>query len=124
MVVEKCSWWGKVNPLANQIVEEITQVAEADIARAAQLAREADMAARKRHRGQQDDLGAFEDEAEDGAASGGHHPMFNRQRPAGRDQLRDRSRTLHEEIGRIEWQGERVYRMPTHNTLASWVIVD
>jgi hypothetical protein len=31
---------------------------------------------------------------------------------------------LHEEIDRIKWQGEQVYRTPAHNALASRVIVD
>jgi hypothetical protein len=53
----------------------------------------------------------------------GHHPMFNQQRPVGRDRLRDQSRMLHEEIKRIEWQGEQVYRTPTHNALSSQVII-
>jgi hypothetical protein len=54
---------------------------------------------------------------------GGHHPKFKWQRATGCDRLRDQSRTLHEEIVRIEWQGEQVYRTPTHNALASQVIV-
>jgi hypothetical protein len=56
--------------------------------------------------------------------SGGNHPKFNRKCPEDCDWLRDRSRTLHKELGRIEWQGEQVYHMPTHNALASRVIVD
>jgi hypothetical protein len=90
----------------------------------ARLAREADKATGKRHQGQQDDLGASEDEAEDDAASEGHHPKFNCQHPADRDRLWDRSWMLHEEISRIEWQGEQVYHMPAYNALASRVIVD
>jgi hypothetical protein len=31
---------------------------------------------------------------------------------------------LHEELGRIEWQGMQVYRTLAHNTLASRVIID
>jgi hypothetical protein len=31
---------------------------------------------------------------------------------------------LHEELGRIEWQGEQVYRTLAHNALGSWVIID
>jgi hypothetical protein len=65
-----------------------------------------------------------EDEAEDDVASRGHHPKFNRQRSAARDRLWDRSQTLHEEIGQIEWQGEQVYHTPAHNALASQVIVN
>jgi hypothetical protein len=52
-------------------------------ARAARLVQEADKVASKRHRGRQDDSGAFEDGAEDGATSIGHLPKFNRQRLAG-----------------------------------------
>jgi hypothetical protein len=48
---------GQGEPPANQTEEEIAQVAEAEIARAARLARGADKTARKRHRGQQDDSG-------------------------------------------------------------------
>jgi hypothetical protein len=40
------------------------------------------------------------------------------------DRLWDRSRTLHEEIDRIKWQGEQVYHTPAHNALVSRVIVD
>jgi hypothetical protein len=31
---------------------------------------------------------------------------------------------IHEEIGRIEYQGEQVYRTPTHNALASRMLID
>jgi hypothetical protein len=31
---------------------------------------------------------------------------------------------LHEELGRIEWQCEQVYRTPAHNALAPRMIVD
>jgi hypothetical protein len=112
---------GQGEPLANQTVEEITRVAKVEIAQAARLARETDKVAEKRHRGWQDDSRAFKDEVEDGAASvrGGHHPKFNWQHLADGDRLRDRSQTLHEEISRIEWQGEHVYHMPAHNALAS-----
>jgi hypothetical protein len=109
---------------ADQTEAKIAQVAEAEITRAARLAREADKAAGKKHHGQQDDSGASEDEAEDGAAPGGHHPKFNRQRPPSRDRLRDRSWTLQEELGRIKWQGEKVFRTPAHNALASRAILD
>jgi hypothetical protein len=72
---------GQGESLANQTEEEIDQATEAEMARAARLAHEADKAARKRHRGRQDDSRASEDEAEDGATSGGHHSKFNRQHP-------------------------------------------
>jgi hypothetical protein len=54
----------------------------------------------------------------------GHHPKYNRQRPTGRERLRNCSRMLHEEIDRIKWQGKQVYRTPAHNALASTVIID
>jgi hypothetical protein len=31
---------------------------------------------------------------------------------------------LHEEIGRIEWQGEQIYNTPTRNTVSSRVVLD
>jgi hypothetical protein len=55
---------------------------------------------------------------------GGHHPKFNRHRPAGQDRLRDQSQTLQEELGQIEWHGEQVYHTPAHNALASRAIFD
>jgi hypothetical protein len=81
---KKFSWWGKLNPPppSNQTAE-ITQEADTKNARAARLVQEADKVASKRHRGRQDDSGAFEDGAEDGATSIGHLPKFNRQRLAG-----------------------------------------
>jgi hypothetical protein len=87
------------------------------------LAREADKAPRKRHHSSQDRHDGSresDEEVEHDAASEGHHPKFNRHHPAGQD----RSRTLHEELDRIMWQGEQVYSTPTHNALASLVIVD
>jgi hypothetical protein len=94
---------GQGEPSSNQTEEEFSRASEVEIAQATRLTREADKAAGKRHWGQQDDSGASKDEAEDGAASGGHHPKFNRQPQTGRDRLRDRSRMLHEEIGRTVW---------------------
>jgi hypothetical protein len=56
MAAEKSSWWGRVNPTPpNQTTEEITREAEEEMARAVGFSRDADRAARKRHRGQQDD---------------------------------------------------------------------
>jgi hypothetical protein len=108
----------------NQTTEEIAREAEAEIVRAARLAREADKAAGKRHRGWQNDSRASKDEDEDGAASGRYHPKFNRLCPAGRERLRGRSPMLHEGIGQIEWQGEQVYCTLAHDALALRVIVD
>jgi hypothetical protein len=62
---------GQGDPPTDQTEAETAQAAEAKIAQAARLAREADKAARKRHHSQQDDSGASEDEDEDGAASKG-----------------------------------------------------
>jgi hypothetical protein len=49
---------------------------------------------------------------------------INSRRRVDRVRLRDRSRLIHEEIGRIEYQGEQVYRTPTHNALASRMLID
>jgi hypothetical protein len=88
---------------ADQSVEQITREAEAEVAWVARLAHEANKVAGKRHRGRQDNSGVSEDEAEDGAASGGHHPKYNRYHPTGQDRLQNFSQMLHEEISRIEW---------------------
>jgi hypothetical protein len=53
-----------------------------------------------------------------------HHPKFNLRRPAKWDRLRDRSWSICEEIGQIEYQGEQVYRTPAHNALASRMLID
>jgi hypothetical protein len=66
---------GKANPPANQTNAEIARAAEAEIARVAQLAWEADKAAEKTHRNWQDDSEALGDEAEDDVASGGAPPQ-------------------------------------------------
>jgi hypothetical protein len=72
----------------------------------------------------QDDSGASEDEPRDGAPARRHHPKFNSRRPADRDRLRNQSQSIHEEIGRIEYQGEQVYRIPASNALALRVLID
>jgi hypothetical protein len=46
---------GEAPPPPNQTTEEITREAEEEMARAVGFSRDADRAARKRHRGQQDD---------------------------------------------------------------------
>jgi hypothetical protein len=81
-------------------MEEIARTPEAEITRAARLAREADKAAGKRHatsRNHHGGSGDSDEEPGDGAASEGHHPKFNWRRPPGRDQS-----TLQEELGQIE----------------------
>jgi hypothetical protein len=96
------------------------------------LAREADKPTMKRHasqRDQHDFLGEFNEEAGDGAASGGHHPKFNRCHLAGQERLyrchlADKSWKFHEELSWIKWQGEQVYRTPANNALASQANVD
>jgi hypothetical protein len=59
---------------ANQSTEEIALMTKVKIVRAARLPREANKAARKSHRGQQDDSGASDEEVEDGATSRGTTP--------------------------------------------------
>jgi hypothetical protein len=86
------------------------------------LAREAKRG--KRHNGLQDDLGASEDEPRDSAPTRRHHPKFNSQCPVDRDRLQNRSRSIREEIGRIEYQEEQVYHTPAQNTLASRMLID
>jgi hypothetical protein len=82
------------------------------------LARDADKG--KRYNGLQDNLGSSNDEPRDGAPSRRHHPKFNSQCPIGWD----RSRLIREEIGRIEYQGEHVYRTPAHNALSLRMLID
>jgi hypothetical protein len=67
---------------------------------------------------------ASDDEPRDGTPSRRHHPKFNPWHPADQDRLRDRSRSIREEIGWIEYQGEQVYRTPTHNALASRMLIN
>jgi hypothetical protein len=35
-----------------------------------------------------------------------------------------RAQSLQDELGRVRWHGEQVYRMPAHNAIASWALVD
>jgi hypothetical protein len=86
------------------------------------LVREAER--RKRHNGMQDDSGASEDEPRDGAPARRHHPKFNSRRPADRDRLQNQSQSIHEEIGRIEYQEEQVYRISAPNALSLRVLID
>jgi hypothetical protein len=78
----------------------------------------------KGHNGLQDHSGASNDWPRVGAPTRRHHPKFNPRYTVDRDQLRDRSRSIREEISRIEYQGEQVYRTPAHNTLASRMLID
>jgi hypothetical protein len=86
------------------------------------LARELDK--RKGHNGLQDDSRASEDEPRDGPSSRRHHPKFNSRHCANREGLRDRSRSIHQEISQIEYQGESFYRTPADNALASSMLID
>jgi hypothetical protein len=78
----------------------------------------------KRHNGPQYDSGSSNDEPRDGAASRRHHPKFNPRYPARRDRLRDRSRSIREEISQIEYQGLQVYRTPAHSAFDSRMLID
>jgi hypothetical protein len=90
--------------LPEKTVEEIQREAEEEIARAAHLAKEAERG--KRHNGLQDDSGTSDDEPRDGSPTRRHHSKFNSRHPANRDRLQNRSRSIWEEMGRIEYQGE------------------
>jgi hypothetical protein len=79
---------------------------------------------KKGHDGMQDDSEALKDEHLDGAPTRRHHPKFNSWCNTDRDWLWHRSRSIREEIGQVEYQGEQVYHMPTHNALASRVLVN
>jgi hypothetical protein len=68
----------------------------------------------------QDDSGSSNDEPRDGPPSR-RHPMMSH---AGWDWLWDQARSIHEEIGRIKYQGEQVYHTPTNNALASRMLID
>jgi hypothetical protein len=72
----------------------------------------------------QDDSGALEDEPRDSTSTRRHHLKFNSRRPIDRDQLRNRSRSIHDEISQIEYQGEQVYRTTTQNALASKMLIN
>jgi hypothetical protein len=106
--------------------EEIQQEAEKEIAHVARLARELDQARHrgKRHNGLQDDSGALDDEPRDGAPTRRHHPKFDSRRPTNQDRFQNRSQSIQEEMGRIEYQGEQVYCTPAQNALASNMLMD
>jgi hypothetical protein len=77
-----------------------------------------------RHNGLQSNSGSLDDEPRDGAPSRRRHSKFNSWHPAGQDRLQDQSRSIRDEIGRIEYQGEQVYRAPSYNALASRMLID
>jgi hypothetical protein len=106
--------------------EEIQQEAEEEIAHVACLARELDKARNigKRHNGMQDDSGASDDDPRDGAPMRRHHTKFDSRYPANQDRLQNRSQSIQEMMGRIEYQGEQVYSTPMQNTLASRMLID
>jgi hypothetical protein len=63
-------------------------------------------------------------EPRDGAPSRRDHQKFNARCPTDRNRLRDQSQLVREEIGRIEYQGEQVYRTLTHNALAPRMLIN
>jgi hypothetical protein len=109
---------GNREELTEKTVEEIQREADEEIAHAARLAKEAKRGKR------QNDSGASDDEPRDGAPTRRHHSKFNSRRPTDRDQLRNRSWSIWEEISWIEYQGEQVYRTPAQNALASRMLID
>jgi hypothetical protein len=87
--------------LPKKTTEELQWEVEEEIARAQQLARELNK--RKGNNGLQDDLGGSEDEHPDGAPTRSHHPKFNSWLNTNQDRLWHRSRSIHEEFGRVEY---------------------
>jgi hypothetical protein len=85
--------------------EEIQHEVEEEITHAARLARELDHARDrgKKHNDLQDDSDASDDEPRDGDPMRRHHPKFDSRRPANLDQLRNRSWSIQEEMGLIEY---------------------
>jgi hypothetical protein len=107
---------------AEKTTEKIAREAEEELTRMTWLARETDKG--KSDNSCQEDSESSEGEAGDGAPSRRHHPKFNQRRLAGRDRLRDCSRSIHEELDRIKYQGEQVYHTPAHNALPSRMIIN
>jgi hypothetical protein len=66
---------GNGEELLDKTIEEIQLETDEELAYAAYLAREAERG--KRHIGLQDDSGASNDAARDGAPTRRHHPKFN-----------------------------------------------
>jgi hypothetical protein len=81
-VIEKSSWWVRMNNPSRKTVEEITREAEEEIAWVARPTKTG-----KWHNCLQDDLESSVDEPRDGAPSRRHHTNFNPQRPIDRDRL-------------------------------------
>jgi hypothetical protein len=67
-----------------------------------------------------DDLGSSIDKPRNGAPSRRLHPKFSSRCPV----VRDRSRSIHEEISCIEYHGEQVYCTLAHIALASRMLID
>jgi hypothetical protein len=103
-VVEKSIWWGRESNPSKKQPKRSPERLRRKIARVARLAKEADKG--KRHNGWQDDSRSSKDEAGDGTPSWRPHPKFNHRRPADRDRLQNRSRSIRKELDRIEYQGE------------------
>jgi hypothetical protein len=108
--------------LPEKTTKDLQWEAGEEIARAKRLAWELDK--RKGHDGLQDDSGGLKDEHPDGAPTRRHHPKFNSQHNTDRDQLQHRSRSIRQEFGQVEYQGEQVYSTPAHNALASRMLAD
>jgi hypothetical protein len=102
-------------------IEEIQREAKEEIAHTTRLDREAEKG--KRHNDLQDDSGESDDEPRDGTPMRRHHPKFNPRHPANRDRLWNRSRSIREEMGWIEYQGEQVYHILAQNALASRMLI-
>jgi hypothetical protein len=111
---------GNGEDLPKKTIEEIQREADEEIAHATYLAREAQRGTR--HNDPQDDLGSSDDEPRDNAPVRRHHQKFNSQCPTDLDRLHNWSRSIREEIGRIEHQGEQVNRTLAQNTLALWML--
>jgi hypothetical protein len=70
------------NPPSRKPVRIFSQEAKQELARAAHLAKMG-----KRHNNMQDDSGSSDGEPRDDVPLRRHHPKFNSQHPANRDQL-------------------------------------
>jgi hypothetical protein len=113
---------GNREELPDKSIEEIQRETNEEFTCVARLAREAERG--KRHNNQRDDSGTLEDEPRDGAPVRRHHPKFNSRCNADRDRLWNRSWSICEEIGQIEYQGEQVYRTLAQNALVSRMLID
>jgi hypothetical protein len=84
-----------------KMTEVIAREAEEELAREAQLSRDANRG--KRHNDMHDDSRSSNDEPRDDNPSRRYYPKYNSRCPTGRDWLWDWSSSIHEEIGRIEY---------------------